>query len=95
MLWYSLRTIFIEVEAIVNSRPITTKRISNSQSLLPLLPTNVLKMKSKVIMLPPGTFLAAKINGRKRWKRSGIMNFGRGHEMSFCKRFRNGKLDVV
>ena len=97
MMWFILHTIFIEIEAIVKSRPKTTKMISDTQSLLPLLPTNILTMKSKVIKLPPRTFSAADIYSRKRWKRSSIslINFGLDCKMVFCKLFKNCKLGVL
>ena len=46
----ALHTLLIEVEAIVNSRPMTTETINNVQSHVPLSPSNLLTMKSKVIM---------------------------------------------
>ena len=50
----SLHTLMIEVEAIVNSRLLTVETISDPPSLTPLSPNNLLTMKSKVIMPPPG-----------------------------------------
>ena len=50
----SLHTVLVEVEAIVNSRPVTTENISDLKSDIPLSPANLLTMKSKVILPPPG-----------------------------------------
>ena len=53
----SLHTLMTEVEAIVNSRSLTAETISYPQSVTPLSPSNLLTMKSRVIMPPPGSFV--------------------------------------
>ena len=53
----SLHTLMTEVETIVNSRPLTVETIGDPQSLTPLSPSNLLTMKSRVIMPPPGSFV--------------------------------------
>ena len=53
----SPHTLMAEVEAIVNSKPLTVETISDPQSLTPLSPSNLLTMKSRVIMPPPGSFV--------------------------------------
>ena len=65
----SLHTLLIEVESIVNSRPMTIETISDVNSCVPLSPSNILTMKSKVILPPPGSFSAADVYCRKRWRR--------------------------
>ena len=62
----SLRTLMVETEAIVNSRPLT---VDLHNSLEPLTPNHLLTMKSKVILPPPGVFQRADIYSRKRWRR--------------------------
>ena len=57
----SLHTLLVEVEALVNSRPMTTETISDVTSDIPLSPANLLIMKSKVILPPPGCFSSADI----------------------------------
>ena len=52
----SLQTLLVEVEAIKNSRPLTTNLLSDANSLIPMSPINLLTMKSKVVMPPPGVF---------------------------------------
>ena len=52
----SLHTLLVEVEAIVNSCPLTTETINDVTSLIPLSPLNLLTMKSKMVMPPPGIF---------------------------------------
>ena len=65
----SLRTLMIEVEAIVNSRPIATDDLTDPDSLDVLTPNHLLTMKSSVILSPPGNFQRADVYSRKRWRR--------------------------
>ena len=43
--------------------------ISGSTSELPLSPANILTMKSKLVMPPPGEFSKPDLYRRKRWRR--------------------------
>lgn len=64
----SFQTLLCEVEAIVNSRPITV--VSNDAGdLQPLSPNNLLTMKSSIILPPPGNFQREDIYMRRRWRR--------------------------
>ena len=63
----SLRTLFTEVEAVVNSRPLTTDTLSD-ETIGPLAPSNLLTMKTKVVMPPPGVFQRADVYCRRRWR---------------------------
>ena len=54
----SLQTLVVEVKAIINSCPLTTNVLSDATSLAPLSPVNLLTMKSKVVMPPPGHFIS-------------------------------------
>ena len=54
----SLQTLLVEVEAVVNSRPLTTDVMNDVTSLAPLSPINLLTLKSKVVMPPPGNFMS-------------------------------------
>ena len=54
----SLQTLLVEVEAIINSHPLTTDVLSDVTSLAPLSPVNLPTMKSKVVMQPPGHFIS-------------------------------------
>ena len=65
----SLHTLMTEVEAIVNSRPLTVETISDPQSLTSLSTSNFLRMKSRVIMLPPGSFVRSDLYNRRQWRR--------------------------
>ena len=51
----SLHTLLVEVEAIVNSRPVTTETINDAKSGILLSPANLLTMKSKVILTLPAS----------------------------------------
>ena len=64
----SLHTLLLEAEAIVNSRPLTVENINDPDSL-PLSPSQLLTMKAKIILPPPGTFQKEDLYARKRWRR--------------------------
>ena len=66
----ALHTMLIEVEAIVNSQPMTTETINNVQSHVPLSPSNLLTMRSKVVMPPPGSFGPGDGYCHKLWRRT-------------------------
>ena len=65
----SLRTLMVETESIINSRPLTTETLSDAASPKPLCPSNLLHMKSNVVLPPPGEFCRADLYSRKRWRR--------------------------
>ena len=65
----SLHTLLIEVKAVVNSRPLTTNLLSDANSMIKLSPINLLFMKSRVVMPPPGVFTASDIYCHKHWRR--------------------------
>ena len=64
----SLQTLLMEVEAIVNSRPLTTDVINDVTSPVPPSPINLLTMKSRVVMPPPRVFTSADMYCRKHWR---------------------------
>ena len=59
----SLHTLTTEFESIVNSRSLIVETISDSQSLTPLSPRNLLKMP------PPGSFFRPDLYNRRQWRR--------------------------
>lgn len=61
-----LQTILCEVEAILNSRPITTVS-SDPRDLEPLTPNHILLLKTKPI-LPPGIFEKNDLYVRRCWR---------------------------
>ncbi|KAF1380884.1 hypothetical protein PFLUV_G00168670 [Perca fluviatilis] len=65
----SLRTLFYEAMAIVNSRPLNVEGINDPHSLEPLTPNHLVLMKSKVALPPPGKFVREDLYAAKRWRR--------------------------
>ena len=65
----SLRTLFAETEAILISRPLTVETLGDVKSEQPLSPNNILTMKTKLVMPPPGEFLRGDELSRRRWRR--------------------------
>ena len=64
----SLRTLLTETEAIVNSRPLTVDTLGDVQSEQAICPSNILIMKSKVVLSPPDHFVKADEYSRRRWR---------------------------
>ena len=64
----SFRTVLCEVEAIVNSRPLTFPS-SDPNDLNSISPSNILTMKTQVILPTPGAFERADLYLRRRWRR--------------------------
>ena len=58
----SLRTLFYEIMAIINCRPLTM-----TEEGIPLHPNMILTLKSAVVLPPPGDFDATDVYSRKRW----------------------------
>ena len=58
-----------ETEAIINSRPLTVEAINDGQSPKPIPPNNILIMKTKVVIPPPGVFQKPDLYCRSRWRR--------------------------
>lgn len=65
----SLRTLFYEAMAIINSRPLTVDGINDPKALEPLTPNHLIMMKSKVALPPPGRFVREDMYATKRWRR--------------------------
>jgi hypothetical protein len=65
----SLRTLFTEAENIINSRPLTVEDLSDPESPTPFTPSQLLTMKSTVVLSPPGNFERPDLYSRKRWRR--------------------------
>ena len=58
----AFKTSMIEVESIVNSKPLNIDNLCSADVLEPLTPNHLLAMKPNVLLPPPGNF-------RKRWRR--------------------------
>ena len=63
----SLRTLMTEVEMIVNSRQLTVENLNDVSSNMPLSPSNLLTMKTNVVMPPPRNFMKPDLYSKKRW----------------------------
>ena len=64
---FALRTLFAEIEAIMNSRPITA--VSDDPRDLEALTPNHFLLQRKVTGLPPGFFTQEDRFGRKQWRK--------------------------
>ena len=62
----ALRTYFREVEAIIDSRPLSVENLTD-ETMEPLTPNHLITMKSKVVLPPPKAFEEADVYCRKRW----------------------------
>ena len=62
----SFRTLLTEVEAIINSRPLTVDTLNDVNSPAPLTPNHLLTMKCKVLLPPPGIFQKDDLYCRRR-----------------------------
>ena len=60
------RTFLAEAELIVNSRPITSD--PTDPNAPPLSPIQLLTLKSKVVLPPPGEFQKEDVYCRRRWR---------------------------
>ena len=84
----TLNTFFIEAESIVNSRPLTLENLHDPDSG-PLSPSQILTMKSQVVLPPPGKFQAADVYCRRRWRITQHL------ANSFWSRWRKGYLQLL
>ena len=64
----SLRTLFYEAMAIVNSRPLAPCSLTDP-IIEPLTPNHLITMKSSTVGPPPGTFVKEDMYAKKRWRR--------------------------
>lgn len=74
-----LSTVFCEVEAIMNYRPLTTVS-NNPNDLEPLTPNHLLHMKARPVM-PPAVFEKSDLYLQRRWKQVqyiSVFFFGNG-----------------
>ena len=65
---HTLRTLFTEVEAMMNSRPLTAVS-DDPKDLQPLTPNHLL-VQRRVMALPPGLFVKEDNYSRRRWRQS-------------------------
>ena len=65
----AFRIFMAKVGAVLNSRPLTVDNLSNPDDLPPLCPSQLLTLKCKDILPPPGQFLPKDIYSRRQWRR--------------------------
>ena len=65
----SLQTLKTKTESIINSRPLAVETMNNEKSLQPISPSNLLTMKTKVVMPPPGVLQRIDLYSRHQWGR--------------------------
>ena len=63
-----LRTLIVEVEAVVNFWLLTVNTIRHADCQIPISPSNILTTKSNVAMPPPGNFEKSDLYCKKRWR---------------------------
>eukprot|EP00112_Aurelia_sp_Birch-Aquarium-sp1_P012818 Seg270.5 transcript_id=Seg270.5/GoldUCD/mRNA.D3Y31 product="hypothetical protein" protein_id=Seg270.5/GoldUCD/D3Y31 len=82
----ALRTFMAEATGILNSRPLTVDNL-NSPDCLPLSPNNLLTIKTKVILPPPGNFSRVDMYSRKYWRRVQHLadEFGKDGAKNICR----------
>ena len=61
-----------EVAAVLNSRLLAVDNLNNPDDLPPLYPSQLITLKSKVILPPPGQFQPEDINSRRIGEESNI-----------------------
>ena len=65
----ALTALMKKIEAVLNSRPLTTELLRDGNSLNPTRPSNILTMKTKVVTPPTGEFGHSDIYCRKQWRK--------------------------
>ena len=77
-----------KTEAIINSRPLTVETINDGQSPMPISPNNILTMKKKVVMPPPGNLICVvEVDGEEF--NISVMSFRIGGERNLSRPSRN------
>ena len=65
----SFHTLLLEVEGIINSLPITYESIGDVNSIIPLIPMQLLSSKTRTVMPLPATSQKEVMYYRKQWQR--------------------------
>ena len=90
-----LNTLMIEVEAVVNSRSLTIETIADGTSEAAISPSNLLTIKSKVVMLHPRSLGTLDLFSRRISDLKTLpMNFGADGGRNFLLHFRQSKWSI-
>ena len=65
----SFHTVLVEIENVINSRPLSVDNLNDPNSLKPISPMTLLTQKSKVVYPLPGKFESSDVFSRKHWRR--------------------------
>ena len=65
----AITTLMTGVEAVLNSWLLTAELLSDGNSLNLICPSNILTVKTKIVISPPGEFGRADIYCGKQWRR--------------------------
>ena len=71
-----------EVEVILNFRPLTVETLNDACSHKYLSTAELIAMKLKFVLIPPGQFQKADVNYHRRWQRAQHL------ANEFCSRWR-------
>ena len=64
-----LRTVMVETEAIIKGQPLSYSSISDTNTVEPITPQQLLTLKSRVVCSLPGRFWEDDLYARHRWRR--------------------------
>ena len=89
----SLNILFVEVEGIVNTRPLVVETINDVNSQAALSSSHMLTMKSKVVMPPHGVFRTPTCIPERDggWYSTSVTSFGVVGERNLLLLFKTGK----
>ena len=65
----SLRTVLVEIKGIISSKPITCDNMGDVNSIVSLYLMQLLSIKTKIVMPPPGIFQEEDMYCRRYWPR--------------------------
>ena len=93
----ALRTLIAEIEAIINSCPLTVEALSDASSKILLSLRILLIMKKVVKLTPPGVFDRLDVYSKRRWRRVQHIAsefWSRWRKKNFCKLYKPDKTET-
>ena len=64
-----LRTLMMDSERVVNSRPLMVSNLVEPGTLEPITPNHLLTTQSKIVLQPPGNFTKSDLFCQRHWRR--------------------------